>query len=553
MRASGRGETGTQLPWLAPGAASLVALCTHPAPDAWRLMRGDPGAVLLLLRSNAPFVHDPGVAVFPSLLQEPTVHEEALRLLDQPRFVDWSQPEVQPIYRASLTYATLASHLANQVKHGNPETAWATALLAPLGWLASCAMHPDLVRDCLDHSYFARKPEQVQTQLWGLDQATLTRRLARSWRLPGWLGAVLGHLGIPCEIAQTLGADPVLFRVVQLAVTIGQQHGVPLQLAVGEPQGKLAASLGLSDQAIAEAECLARDLLATPGAMPDWQPPSSHSMLGELLLLAAENRRLQNAPLQEQLEDEVDNLHRALQAKHAATTEQLREQKLSALAEFAAGAGHEINNPLAVISGQAQYLLRGEQEPGRQQALEKIIGQTHRVHDLLRDLMQFARPPRPQIQRIEILDLVREVLTSHQDQATERKVRLVYPIGQLPLYVHADPGQLRVALTCLLRNAIEAAGGDGWAGIQLHRDAPDQVDLVVEDSGPGPSSQQREHLFDPFFSGRQAGRGRGLGLPTAWRLAREQGGDVRLLAASGSPTRFVLSLPFVETALKEPA
>ena len=72
---------------------------------------------------------------------------------------------------------------------------------------------------------------------------------------------------------------------------------------------------------------------------------------------------------------------------------------------------------------------------------------------------------------------------------------------------------------------------------------PDRLHLVVEDSGPGLTSAQREHLFDPFYSGRQAGRGRGLGLSTAWRLAREHGGDVSLDDPSEGPTRFVLGLP----------
>ena len=73
--------------------------------------------------------------------------------------------------------------------------------------------------------------------------------------------------------------------------------------------------------------------------------------------------------------------------------------------------------------------------------------------------------------------------------------------------------------------------------------APDRLEWVVEDSGSGPSPTQREHLFDPFYSGRQAGRGRGLGLPTAWRLAQGHGGEVRFEASAEGPTRFVLSVP----------
>jgi signal transduction histidine kinase len=73
---------------------------------------------------------------------------------------------------------------------------------------------------------------------------------------------------------------------------------------------------------------------------------------------------------------------------------------------------------------------------------------------------------------------------------------------------------------------------------------------IVEDNGPGPSTMACEHLFDPFYSGRCAGRGRGMGLPTAWRLARQQGGDVFFEGHSHGVTRFIMTLPGLET---EPA
>jgi signal transduction histidine kinase len=84
---------------------------------------------------------------------------------------------------------------------------------------------------------------------------------------------------------------------------------------------------------------------------------------------------------------------------------------------------------------------------------------------------------------------------------------------------------------------------DGWAALRLEASAPDLVEVVVEDSGPGLAAGQTEHLFDPFYSGRQAGRGRGLGLPTAWRLAHVQGGDIRYVNLPDGPTRFIFRLP----------
>ena len=115
------------------------------------------------------------------------------------------------------------------------------------------------------------------------------------------------------------------------------------------------------------------------------------------------------------------------------------------------------------------------------------------------------------------------------------------PPAALTLLV--DPGQIRTALAGLLRNAIEAAPAGGWASLRVQRDSRAGVTLIVEDSGPGPTAADCEHLFDPFYSGRKAGRGRGLGLPTAWQLARQHGGDVRFDATTNIPTRFLLNLP----------
>ena len=71
----------------------------------------------------------------------------------------------------------------------------------------------------------------------------------------------------------------------------------------------------------------------------------------------------------------------------------------------------------------------------------------------------------------------------------------------------------------------------------------ERVAFAIEDSGPGLSQTALEHAFDPFYCGRSAGRGRGLGLPTAWALARQNSGDVRHEPIGGGPTRFVLTVP----------
>jgi signal transduction histidine kinase len=266
-------------------------------------------------------------------------------------------------------------------------------------------------------------------------------------------------------------------------------------------------------------------------------------LLRDLLAATAENRRLSEAPIIHNLEADADHLHEALQRQYVTEDRRLRASKLNALAELAAGAGHEINNPLAVISGQAQYLLHHEPEPARHRALQTIIAQAHRIHLILSELMQFARPPRPQKQWIDAANVTDHVAGQLQELANERQVQVErFSPGQaVPVY--ADERQLETALRCLMRNGIEAAPPGGWVRVHLKMATAEQVEWIVEDSGPGPLPNHREHLFDPFYSGRQAGRGLGLGLPTAWRLATQHGGDVRFEQAPLGPTRFVMVIP----------
>jgi signal transduction histidine kinase len=157
--------------------------------------------------------------------------------------------------------------------------------------------------------------------------------------------------------------------------------------------------------------------------------------------------------------------------------------------------------------------------------------------------MQFARPSQPRQQPIGLASLVREAVAALQAAADSRKIIVHHAEAPSELIVRGDAVQWRTALVNVLRNAVEAAPNEGWVRIGCARDGADWVEIGVEDNGPGPAPALREHLFDPFFSGRSAGRGRGLGLSAAWRLAQQNGGDVRFDGADRDATRFVLRLP----------
>jgi signal transduction histidine kinase len=567
VRAAALGEAATHLPWLSPCADTLVGLARTPE-EAWAQVRTDPGAVLLVARQAAA---SPALPCFPALLLDPAVLEGALAHVRNPGpgFVDWNQPAARPVYHASLTYARLAAALAERTRLCDPDLAWVTGLLAPLGWLAVCAIDGEQAAACLADPNLATDSLATQQRYWGYDQASIARRLARRWQLPGWLAGVVGHLALTAETAAHLGADRDLFLVTQLAVGLAQEQEIGLHLDVAAGPDDIAVSVGLSLEEQQALQAEARVFVDQPPAPPPGRPLHDVPLLADLLQLAAENRRRHGVPALDRLAGELDRLHQALEEQRTSEASRLRAQKLSALAEFAAGAGHEINNPLAVISGQAQYLLSHlqisdlrlqiaecpEPAPVDQSAifnlkseivlrsLQTIVGQAQRIHQMLNELMLFAKPPRPQRQPIDVAGLVREAVAALGERAAERRVQLRCPEPLPSVTVHGDLRQLRTALGCLLRNAVEAAPADGWAEAHIEAPAADRVELVVEDSGSGPARARREHLFDPFYSGREAGRGRGLGLPTAWRLARENGGDVYFDDRSSGPTRFVLRLP----------
>lgn len=243
-----------------------------------------------------------------------------------------------------------------------------------------------------------------------------------------------------------------------------------------------------------------------------------------------------------------------------ARSRQLEQLKLEALADFAAGAGHEMNNPLAVIAGRAQLLLRDEPDRERRASLALIWAQAQRVHEMIADAMLFARPPAPQFEQIEWGALLRRVLHEAAAELPEREVKLelgaaessafgaagVLLVGRLPnqpVAAQADPDQLTVAFRALLRNAIEAVASGGRVELSAEACA-DELFLEIDDDGPGIPAEARSHVFNPFYSGRQAGRGLGMGLCKAWRLITLHGGRIDIDQSPLGGARFRVAVPF---------
>jgi signal transduction histidine kinase len=240
--------------------------------------------------------------------------------------------------------------------------------------------------------------------------------------------------------------------------------------------------------------------------------------------------------------DGVVSAHRGRVAREEPTRRRLM---LDALAEFAAGAGHELNNPLAVIVGRAQLLLAKEDDPDATRSLRAIIAQAQRAARILRDLMYVARPPEPRPRPCQPEEIVRACLRDLQADAEARGVKIVADSRDSGLRVWADPEPLRQIADILARNALEASSSGGL--VQFTASGDDRaVRWTVHDNGRGIGATEGLHLFDPFYCGRSAGRGLGLGLPRAARIVAQAGGDLKWQSSPGLGTTFIVTLPVSE-------
>lgn len=250
---------------------------------------------------------------------------------------------------------------------------------------------------------------------------------------------------------------------------------------------------------------------------------------------------------------EEDALRRKVREVEAAT-EQLRAAqdglvragRLASVGRLAAGLAHEIGNPIAAILGLQDLLLDGELEPQeRRDFLERMKRETSRVNRILRDLLEFARPGSPRPEEYapgDVAAATLDTLALVRPQKNLRDLALVDRVGSGLAPVRLGHEQLVQVLLNLVMNAADALGGRGT--IELRAEPSERgVRITVTDDGPGVSADVREHLFEPFVTTKEVGKGTGLGLAVSRGLVEGAGGTLELDRSYGAGARFVIELP----------
>lgn len=257
-------------------------------------------------------------------------------------------------------------------------------------------------------------------------------------------------------------------------------------------------------------------------------------------------------------QEKIDQVLQLLRLKQQSLeTEQqfltrLQQEKLESLKQLAYGASHEINNPLANIASRAQAMVQTETDLNQQQKLATIYEQAMRAHEMISDMMLFANPPQLQIcqtdLRFLIPSIIRDVEASlaRQQKFHEKQIEFSVTLGPGLQPVMVDPNQTAVLLHSLIKNSMEAIESAGLIELDVRLVDGSKLKISVTDDGVGVTGLAKRHLFDPFYSGREAGRGLGFGLSKAWRIAQLHGASLTLDESHSPGARFVITLPLGE-------
>lgn len=232
----------------------------------------------------------------------------------------------------------------------------------------------------------------------------------------------------------------------------------------------------------------------------------------------------------------------------ASRVSRLQQDKLASMKQLAYGASHEINNPLANIASRAQTMLAVETNQEKKYKLGIIYEQAMRAHEMISDMMLFAHPPGAQLKTTSIRLMMARVvdeLASLIARVPGCDFRVIISAGVDRAQL--DATQVAVAIKSLVRNSVESleASNQGQAEIEIRIDQTEfgMIQFVVSDNGEKIRSDIVDHLFDPFFSGREAGRGLGFGLSKVWSIAEMHGGRIEYSSELDSGPQFIFLVP----------
>lgn len=251
---------------------------------------------------------------------------------------------------------------------------------------------------------------------------------------------------------------------------------------------------------------------------------------------------------EDKLRRKIDEVERATERLKEAQDRLVRSERLASVGRLAAGLAHEIGNPISALIGLQDLVLAGGLSPEEERDfMTRMRRETERIHRILRDLLQFARPAAQPLGEEEqepgdVEVAVRDTAALVAPQRSLKEVALALDVSPDLPAVKLGHEQLMQVILNLVMNAADAVGAGGNIRVAAHR-GNGGVRLLVEDDGPGVDPRVVAQLFEPFVTTKEVGKGTGLGLAVCRGLVEAAGGRIALDREYTRGARFVVELP----------
>ncbi len=239
----------------------------------------------------------------------------------------------------------------------------------------------------------------------------------------------------------------------------------------------------------------------------------------------------------------VEQIERVFERLHQSEREVLRAEQLAAVGQVAAGVAHELRNPLTSVKMLVQTGMEGNPPSGLPaDDLAIIEKEIRRMEACIQTFLDFARPPRAERRRTDLLAVIRRAVSLLDGRARRQNVTIKTDLPPGPIELFIDGEQIHQVMVNLMLNALDAMPRGGELRIEARSlNEPPRAQVRLHDSGPGIAAIILARLFEPFVSGKETGLG--LGLSICRRLLEAHGGTIRGENDPAGGAVFTFTLP----------
>jgi len=256
---------------------------------------------------------------------------------------------------------------------------------------------------------------------------------------------------------------------------------------------------------------------------------------------------IERARAYEELEQEKAKLEQALHELNVVNERLIQSERLAAIGEMAAHVAHEIRNPLVTIGGFARQMRKkAKHSPELQESAEIIADEVIRLENILENVLNFTRLPRPNPQENDLNGLILQICEQVQYEMAQQGIEIVSTLQKDVPKFEFDQEQIKQVLLNLLRNSQQSMPEGGTIAIETYLDGKEAL-ITVSDNGSGIPRDALAMIFNPFYTTKE--HGTGLGLAISQQIIHEHGGDIKVFSEVNKGTVFKIHLPLETSAI----